>query len=160
MLSYAVLVTQDSVLYALITLLLIVPVVWVWIRIFRIEISSSSNDGGTKPNSAVPDTQQIINEIQERDSATRVDSSKDQILRELKKHEDHYPNATCLDCGYEGIAGVVGAIVPWYVTWWVIIPLCFTAIGLLGGFILGLARASQTKMICECPQCGSNSLIG
>jgi hypothetical protein len=160
-LSYGVLVTQESVLYGSITLLLIVPVFWIWVRIFRLDLSSSCNDRRkTKLDRMESDTAKVNNDTQKESLIPNIDPSRDQVLRELRKHEEHYQNATCLDCRYEGIAGVVGRNVPWYVTWWVIIPLCFTGIGIIGGLILGLFRASQIKPICECPQCASNSLVG
>lgn len=160
-LSYAFLTIQKSVLIASLTLLSTVLVAWVWLLVFRIKSTSSVNhERVIKSDDTKRDTQQISDDTHDEGYTLGNNPNKERILRELKKHEEHYDKATCLDCGYEGIAGVVGKKIPWYVTWWVIVPVCFTGIGIIGGLILGLIRASQIKGICECPNCRSNHLAG
>ena len=51
--------------------------------------------------------------------------------------------------------GVEGKRVPWYLTWWVLIPICLTGIGIVPAFLLGFLRYSLTKERVRCPNCGS-----
>jgi hypothetical protein len=83
----------------------------------------------------------------------RVSILPQEIREKLSRYKQFHQNATCEECGYVGKMGVVKTHVPWYVTWWVIIPLCFTGIGIIGGVILGFLRGLKTVYEADCPNC-------
>ena len=56
------------------------------------------------------------------------------ILEELRKHEQHEELKLCLQCGYSGLVGILREKIPWYVSWWVIIPMVFIFGGTFGGY--------------------------
>lgn len=72
-------------------------------------------------------------------------------LRNYKKTEDCF----CLECGYDGLMGVQKTIVPWYLSWWVLIPVLLTGIGIIPGIILGIWRFIAEKQQLVCPNCNS-----
>ena len=74
-------------------------------------------------------------------------------IRSMLKGYDALIALECLECGYEGKMGVVGKQVPWYLTWWVLIPLCFTGIGIIPAVFLGVWRYSETRHFAVCPAC-------
>ena len=82
------------------------------------------------------------------------DTKDPKILNKLRGYDEH-SSILCLECGYEGLMGVEGKRVPWYLTWWVLIPICLTGIGIVPAFLLGFLRYSLTKERVRCPNCGS-----
>jgi DNA-directed RNA polymerase subunit RPC12/RpoP len=79
-----------------------------------------------------------------------------EIREHLKSYKQHTAReVTCLECGYKGIMGIVpkSAKVPWYFTWYVLIPLCLTGIGIVPAIILGFFRAMSKKHLVACPEC-------
>ena len=72
-------------------------------------------------------------------------------LRNYKKTE----NCFCLECGYDGLMGIEKQIIPWYLTWWVIIPIILTGIGIIPAIFLGIWRAYSEKKQVVCPNCDS-----
>jgi hypothetical protein len=80
-------------------------------------------------------------------------SIPDRVRLNLKKFSNHRDDVTCLECGYRGLMGITRKVVPWYASWFVIIPLCMTGVGIIGAFILGMFRTTRTKVFCFCPNC-------
>ena len=86
-----------------------------------------------------------------------------ELREELKKFQTH-TNMHCLECGYTGLMGVTGKIIPWYLTWWILIPLSMVGslfgLGIIGsiilGAILGFARNLFLKAKATCPSCKKN----
>jgi hypothetical protein len=59
----------------------------------------------------------------------------------------------CLECGYNGPMPVLSTRKPWYTSQWVVVPLCFTGVGIvfiLGLVALGVFGATTTT---RCPNC-------
>lgn len=91
----------------------------------------------------------------------------EEIRSELKKHK-RLTQMLCLECGYNGLVGVLKSKPPWYLTNWVLIPLMFLisviftvtggVIGFVAGLVvcgfLGIMAAEATKTIAKCPFCG------
>lgn len=85
-------------------------------------------------------------------------------LREKLKAFQKHTNMACLECGYSGLMGVTGTIVPWFMSWWVWIPI-FALIGLTGvgfvgaiilGLIIGFVRTKVLKKKTVCPSCDTH----
>lgn len=76
----------------------------------------------------------------------------EQIRHELKKY-DEFVELKCLECGYVGDMGVIQKVVPWYFTWWVLIPVLLTGIGTIPAIGLGICRYISTKHRVVCPSC-------
>lgn len=76
----------------------------------------------------------------------------EKIRKELKKYDNHKA-ATCFECGYEGLMGVVKEKVDFFVTWPVIIIALLLTV--VGGAILFIFRLSGwgVKYILKCPNC-------
>lgn len=89
------------------------------------------------------------------------DLSSEHVRQSLRRYNKH-TNATCLECGYSGLMGVKKSNRPWYLSWWVVIPLVLVItqfVGLFGGFFIGLfialAMSHFLKHEMECPSCGA-----
>jgi len=52
--------------------------------------------------------------------------------------------------------GIEGKHIPWYLTWWVLIPLILTGIGIIPAIALGLWRAYSEKYSLKCPNCDAD----
>ncbi len=84
------------------------------------------------------------------------------VRQNLKKFTVH-TNMTCFECGYSGLMGVTKIIVPWYVSWWFVLPMFFIlslfGIGLIGliviGVVFGILRNAVMKKETECPSCNT-----
>ena len=74
-------------------------------------------------------------------------------IRAMLKGYDTLIMLGCLECGYNGKMGVVGKQIPWYLTWWVLVPLICTGIGLIPAIFLGIWRYSETRHFAVCPAC-------
>ena len=81
-------------------------------------------------------------------------------IRESLKQFTTHINLTCLECGYIGLMGVTGTIVPWYVSWWTIFFVFvassyfhITALS-LGAILVGV-RFLVSKKLVVCPSCKS-----
>jgi len=74
-------------------------------------------------------------------------------IRQVLKQYNELIELNCLECGYVGQMGVIKAKIPWYLTWWVLIPVLLTGIGFIPAFFLGLWRLVSTKHTVECPSC-------
>jgi len=72
----------------------------------------------------------------------------------LKQYQQH-KIVLCLECGYHGLMGIVkgSTRVPWYLSNTVMVLLVLTGIGLIPAVIIGLWRASETKVLVVCPNC-------
>jgi hypothetical protein len=74
------------------------------------------------------------------------------ILQQLRGGQD-LEDTKCLHCGYEGPMPVIARRWPWWATWWVIIPLCFTGIGGLTMLLLIASGAVNQRITRRCPNC-------
>jgi hypothetical protein len=74
------------------------------------------------------------------------------IRVELRKFSRRRP-LTCLECGYVGLMGVQRSTCPWYFSWWVVIPLLLTGIGIIPAILILAGKASSTKDFVVCPRC-------
>lgn len=72
-------------------------------------------------------------------------------LRDFDRHQQ----AFCLYCGYDGLMGVEKRWLPWYLTWWVIIPLLITSIGWVVAIALWWQRGPSLKFRVRCPHCNT-----
>lgn len=89
-------------------------------------------------------------------SANTIPEETDpKILKKLREY-DKLDSTLCLICGYNGLMGVEETLVPWYVTWWVLIPIFLTGIGIIPALLLGFFRASVTENIVRCPNCDNH----
>lgn len=90
-----------------------------------------------------------------------------EILENLRPYKQHI-NRLCLECGYNGMMGVVKVKRPWYTSFWFFILLTvfiFVPIGLIMfgidplwtgialGVIFGLATRNNKQIITLCPNC-------
>ena len=66
-------------------------------------------------------------------SATVSKYERSKILKKLRGYDEH-SSILCLECGYEGLMRVEGKCVPWYLTWWVLIPIFLTGIDIVPAF--------------------------
>ncbi len=75
-------------------------------------------------------------------------------MEKLREYDEH-STVLCLECGYNGLMGVEGKHVPWYLTWWVLIPILLTGVGTIPAIALGLWRGFSVKETVRCPNCDS-----
>lgn len=80
-----------------------------------------------------------------------------EIRQELKNY-DEFIFLLCLECGYEGQMGVIKKEIPWYLTWWVLLPILLTGIGTIPAILLGVWRGFSTRHRVVCPSC-KNTLL-
>lgn len=79
-------------------------------------------------------------------------NTEPRILSELNNYKKK-ALLDCLQCKYKGLMGFKKKIIPWYLTLWVLIPLCFTGIGTIPAILLGMWRFFATKEQYVCPNC-------
>lgn len=83
------------------------------------------------------------------------DSVQDTELREkLQQYPSVSPQEQCSACDYSGPMGVIRTQVPWYLSWWLLIPLACTGVGLVWVAIAIALRFWKQKLIVQCPMCG------
>lgn len=83
------------------------------------------------------------------------DSIQDAELREkLQQYPSVSPQEQCVACDYSGPMGVIRTHVPWYLSWWLLIPLACTGVGLFWVAIAVALRFWKQRLIVECPLCG------
>lgn len=103
--------------------------------------------------------------IVDGDNVTKIPAH---ILKNLKGYDEHL-ELTCMECGYVGAMGVKSKIVPWYVSNKMIVAavcvlliLTFlganfgTAITIIWGALIVMARSIFIKNIVSCPSCGED----
>ena len=83
-----------------------------------------------------------------------------QHIREGQAGFKDYEMANCSECGYTGYCGVQKTIIPWFGSFWFIIPIAaffgiFGGIGFVFGLCLGGARVLYTHYEVVCPNCKS-----
>jgi hypothetical protein len=94
----------------------------------------------------------MINEVVQEAQVGHKSVIPAEIRQELKKY-DEILTLSCLECGYEGQMGVIGTEIPWYLTWWVLIPLFLTGVGVIPAVGLGIWRSVETRHKVVCPSC-------
>ncbi len=77
-----------------------------------------------------------------------------EILAKLREYDER-SSVLCLECGYNGLMGIEGKHVPWYLTWWVLIPILLTGVGFVPALALGIWRGVSVKKTVRCPNCDS-----
>lgn len=83
------------------------------------------------------------------------DSVQDTELREkLQQYPTVSPQEQCIACDYSGPMGVIRTYVPWYLSWWLLIPLACTGVGLVWVAVAISLRFWKQKLVVECPMCG------
>lgn len=108
-------------------------------KMFRKEISSVRDES----------------QIQEPASGSAIPSQDDpEMIDKLRAFERHQ-QAFCLHCGYDGLMGVEKRWLPWYMTWWVILPLLISSVGIVPAIALWWNRASSLKFHLRCPHCNA-----
>lgn len=86
--------------------------------------------------------------------AVAPDQDAPEIIDSLRQFERH-EQAFCLHCGYDGLMGVEKRWLPWYMTWWVIIPLLISSAGIVPAIALWWNRASSVRFHVRCPNCNA-----
>lgn len=82
-------------------------------------------------------------------------SVQDTELREkLQQYPSVSPQEQCINCDYSGPMGVIRTQVPWYLSWWLLIPLACTGVGLIWVAIAVSLRFWKQTLIVQCPMCG------
>lgn len=82
-------------------------------------------------------------------------SVQDTELREkLQQYPSVSPQEQCINCDYSGPMGVIRTQVPWYLSWWLLIPLACTGVGLVWVAIAVSLRFWKQTLIVQCPMCG------
>ena len=80
-------------------------------------------------------------------------SELSQSIRDELKQHDKFITTLCLECGYNGLMGVVKEKIPWYLSWWVLVPLLLTGSGILPVIGLMIWRLESTKTFVVSPSC-------
>lgn len=75
-----------------------------------------------------------------------------ELVEKLRAFEKHH-QAFCLQCGYDGLMGIEKRCLPWYLTWWVIIPMLVSSVGIVPGIALWLNRSGALRFHVKCPNC-------
>jgi predicted RNA-binding Zn-ribbon protein involved in translation (DUF1610 family) len=75
------------------------------------------------------------------------------ILRKLNESKS-VAQCHCLECGYSGLMPMDGEKRPWWGSWWILIPICLTGIGIVAVAIYALLVASSSTQFYICPNCG------
>ena len=99
----------------------------------------------------VTNNYQASMKTEEKKIAKQTDPEILEKLRNYKKTETCF----CLECGYDGLMGFEKNIFPWYLSWWFIIILIISGIGIIPACLLGLWRAFSEKSQVVCPNCDS-----
>ena len=82
-------------------------------------------------------------------------SVQDTELRgKLQQYPSVSPQEQCVACDYSGPMGVIRTHVPWYLSWWLLIPLACTGVGLVWVAIAVALRFWRQRLVVECPLCG------
>ncbi len=74
-------------------------------------------------------------------------------IRDKLRNYQRVEEITCRECGYVGLMGIVKHHVPWYYSWWILIPLLLTGVGTVVAILLGIGRAMSTRTEADCPNC-------
>ena len=86
-----------------------------------------------------------------------------QHIREGQAGFKDYEMANCNECGYNGYCGVKKRILPWFGSFWFIIPVAVMlaplgGLGVIFAICLGGARVLYTRYLIVCPNCKSELL--
>ncbi len=90
------------------------------------------------------------------------DELPDERRHELKAYRA-VTNSTCLECGYSGLMGRI-TVVPWYLSWWLWLPLIGVAcllfangalMSIVIGAVVGVVVVLFYKKLLYCPSCRS-----
>ena len=81
-----------------------------------------------------------------------INNTDPRILSELSKYKKT-AQISCLQCDYKGLMGFKKKRVPWYLSLWILIPLCLTGIGIIPAILLGMWRFFATTELYVCPNC-------
>ncbi len=75
------------------------------------------------------------------------------ILAQLQNCEivDH----KCLNCGYDGPMCLERVERPWWGSWWILVPICATGIGLIAVALIAINVNLSTKDHLRCPNCAA-----
>jgi len=74
------------------------------------------------------------------------------IAINLKKFGKHRP-IKCLECGYDGLAGIKKEWKPWYAGFWFCFLMLCTGIGIAWVFLMLLMGEAVKEQLLECPNC-------
>jgi hypothetical protein len=88
------------------------------------------------------------------ETTTKINNTDPKILSELRKYKKT-AKVLCIQCGYDGLMGFKNSKVPWYLSYWVLIPICFTGIGIIPAILLGIWREFSKREHYVCPNCDS-----
>jgi hypothetical protein len=94
---------------------------------------------------------QSIHKIYAEESIQRVPVLPQDIRNNIIKYKKRHNKVTCYECGYVGPMGIIKEHVPWYVSWWIIIP--FTLGGIILGLLLVFLRHFEITYEVDCPNC-------
>lgn len=98
-------------------------------------------------------------------ASNAASSAATKDLELLQQYENHAKDVTCLECGHNGLKGMVKAIFPWYATFWFLgLPWAIATLGwsleifpwyavTIVLVIAILIRASVGKRELYCPGC-------
>lgn len=100
-----------------------------------------------------PKCGQAASKVYPTEKLERVSVLPEAVRLKLRNYKEIVQSVTCGECGYVGRMGVVKRHVPWYLTWWVLIPLCCTGIGFIPATVLGAIRGLSEKYEVDCPHC-------
>lgn len=108
----------------------------------------------------------------QQSSHPRSSQSLDSLVR-LRQSSEHV-QAFCLECGYEGPMGVLRRVIPWYLSYWALIPAGAIAWQAAGSYLVlrsGIGaswwilviifvvlfgiRMARTQTVMLCPACGA-----
>ena len=111
------------------------------------------NDGAIKCKHCFSMLNQVI-DTQSKTSEVVENNDKDfKIRNNLKQYNKLASSVECLECGYVGLMGVLKTKFPWYLTWWVLIPVLLTGIGIIPAIFLVIWRSASRRYTVVCPSC-------
>ena len=101
-----------------------------------------------------------MSETNNENKSRILDQDDPKILERLRVYEKH-EKCMCLECGYDGLMGIMGEETPWYYAGWIWLPIIIimgvtTLIGGIGLLIFWILSRGQTrKQYLFCPNCES-----